>query len=370
MADSSKRFVDVEISKETPRVSAAGFGKLLVLTDNELVTVEDRVKRFTTATAVGEFFTTDSEEYKAANAFFFQHPLQTAQPEEILFGRYDETPTTGDLTIAAALEAIRAVNDDWATLSGIKKYRDSDDTESLTDAIESIPKIFIIATNDVNVLTLGDETTLNYYLKTAGYRRSGTIYHSDSNLYPDISWLGKQLPKPIGSTNWAYKTLAGIAEGALVDIPAVLLSESQIDAALDVNCNLYTQTMAADFTYFGTMGGGRNADNDGEYIDIIRNIDFLQSRVTEGLLSLFLEMDILFFTDGGITTADGRLKSVLQQYGVDQKILIGETVKTSFPKRSSVSSVNRENRFLPDGTFEGELRGAMDTIQIRGKVRV
>jgi hypothetical protein len=370
MTDSSKRFVDVEISKETPRVSAAGFGKLLVLTDNVLVTTGDRVKRFTTAASVGDFFTTDSEEYKAANAFFFQDPFLTAQPEEILFGRYDETPTTGDLTIAAALTAIRAVDDDWATLSGIKKYRDGDDTEDMADAIESMQKIFIIATNDVNVLTLGDETTLSYYLKNSSYKRSGTIYHSDSNLYPDISWLGQQLPKPIGSTNWAYKTLAGLAEGALVDIPAVVLSEAQIDAALDVNCNLYTKTMAADFTYFGTMGGGRNADNDGEYIDIIRNIDFLQARITEGLLSLFLEMDIVPFTDGGITTADGRLKSTLQQYGVDQKILINGTVKTFFPKRSAVSVVDRENRFLPDGTFEGEIQGAMNTIQIRGKVRV
>jgi len=486
-----KRFVDVEIRKDTPRVSAAGFGILLVVTDDTLLTTGTRTKRFTTAEAVSDFFGENTEEHKAADAFFYQDPFLTNQPEEIVFGRFADadtsaviecgdspltditswkaiadgefsididggtveltgmdfsavtslddvaaviaaelaangdciysggrfsiiSPTTGAAstvsllsTVAVpagtdisgtgyldgdtaksaenpggailsqgqvaeafsdALDAIRASNDDWYALGAIKKYRDTADTKAMADAIESIRKMFFIASNDANTLVLGSLSTFGYYLKNANYKRSGYVYHDNTALYPDMSTLGQQLPKDIGSTNWAYKELAGIAQGAMVDITPVDLSQSQIDAALDVNANLYTTTLGADFFYFGTMGGGKNVDGDGEYIDIIRNIDFLQARTEEQHLSLFLEKDIVPFDNAGITIIDNRLKSSLNTYGVVQGILVEGSVVTSFPKRSEVSTTDRDNRHLPGGTFTAELRGAVDTVTIRGTV--
>jgi hypothetical protein len=178
------------------------------------------------------------------------------------------------------------------------------------------------------------------------------------------------LPKDVGSTNWAYKTLAGIAEGASQDIEASSLTQTQIDAAMDVNANVYTQTLGADFIYFGTMTGGKNIDKEGEFIDIIINIDFLQARIEEGLMSLLLEKDIIPFTDGGITIVDTRLKSLLQTYGVDQGILVENTVVTFFPKRNDVSQTDRDDRKLPGGTFTAELTGAINTVVVRGIVSI
>lgn len=488
-----KRFVDVEIRKDTPRVSAAGFGIPLVLTDSSSLSSARRVRRFTSKESVADFFGANSEEYKVADAFFSQDQFLTNQPEEIQYGRFVDaasaallecgdspendvdtwkTVTDGEFSVtvdgslvnltglnfssvtslsdvasvittglggsavcyflinrfniqsatngasstitvlapatspsgtyiggddyldgvdlnstsdpggayispgqvaedfATALDAIEEVNNDWYALSGIKKYRDDTVTEDIADQIESRRKMFLIATNDANVLVLGSTSTTSYYIKNANYKRSATIYHDNVDLYPDLSWLGQQLPKPIGSTNWSYKTLAGIAEGADVNINPVELTEAQKDAALDVNCNLYTSTLGSDFTYFGTMGGGRNPDKDGEYIDIIRDIDFLQARVEEGLLSLFLERDTIPYTNGGISIVDNRLKGLLDEFGVAQGILVEGSVITSFPKRSEVSAIDRDDRFLPQGTFTGELQGAINTVVIRGTVFV
>lgn len=488
-----KRFVDVEIRKDAPRVSAAGFGILLAITDSLLLSTTRRVRRFTTPESVGLFFGTSSEEYKAADAFFFQDPFLEEQPSEMQFGRFADADTAaliecgdspeldvdvwklvtdgefsvdidggaveltgldfstvtslddvasvidtalaangdcyflinrfniisgttgaastiglletvavpagtdisgsdyldGDVAVSptnlggsilsqgqvletfdAAITAIEAIQNDWYAMGAVKKYRDLPVTEDMADEIESRRKMFLIASNDANVLVLGSTSTFSYYLKNLNYKRSAVIYHDNDTLYPDMAWMGQQLPKDVGATNWAYKTLAGIPEGAEVSIPAVLLTEAQKDAALDVNCNVYTEVLAASFTYFGTMGGGKNADKEGEFIDIIRNIDFLQARTEEGLLSLLLEKDIIPMTNAGITIVDTRLKSRLDEYGVKQGILIEGTVVTSFPKRSEISQSDRDDRLLPDGTFTAELQGGINTVVVRGTVYI
>ena len=487
------RFVDVEIQKDTPRVSAAGFNILMIITDSVLLSTSRRNREFTTQAAVEAFFGASSEEAKAADAFFFQDPFLKDQPDKLQFGRYAdaaiaaliemgsspqstlatwiavtdgefsvdidggaveltgldfssitslddvasvidtalgangdcyflvdrfninsgttgvtslitlletvaapagtdisgsgfldgdiiESPTNlggsilsqGQIadTFAAALTAIEAVENDWYAMGALKKFRDLTITETMADEIESRRKMFLIATNDANTLVLGNTSTQAYYVKNANYKRTAFIYHDNSDLYPDMSWMGQQLPKDLGSTNWSYKNLAGIAEGADADIPAVSLTETEKDGGLDVNCNLYSTVLAASYTYFGTMGGGKNVDKEGEFIDIIRNIDFLQARIEEGLLALLVEKEIIPFTNAGISIVDNRLRSRLDEYGVKQGILVDGTITTSFPKRSEVSTSDRDDRKLPDGTFTAELAGAVNTIIVRGTVYI
>ena len=491
------RFVDVAIEKDTPRVSVAGFGILMVVTDNALLSPARRLRRFTTAESVGAFFGVLSEEYKAADAFFYQDPFNAYQPEEINFGRFvdadskallecgnepetdidtwkavsdgefsididgatvevtgldfssvtslDDVATVIDTGLAAngdcyfllnrfnfvstttgatslitllstvvapagtdisgsaflagdvaydqytalegaiisqgqvaenfdtALSAIEAVNSDWYAMSAIKKYRDTDEAEDMADEISSRRKMFILCTNDSNTKILGTTSTFAYYLKQAstdGYKRCGTLYRGNSALYSDMSWMGYGLPYPVGSFNWAYKTLPGIEQGAESDNDPDVLSEAERDAIEDVNANFYAETLAAECTYKGTMGGGRDADRNGEYIDIVRNVDFLQARCEEQLFSLLLEKDIIPMTNAGISTVENRLLSVLDEYGVKQGILVEGSVETSFPKRSEISRTDRDDRLLPNGTFSAELQGAIDTIIIRGTVYV
>jgi len=358
-----KRFIDIEIKKDTPRVSSAGFGVVLCLTDSATLTIVDRVKSFSTPQAVNDFFG-DGAEYDFALSFFGQDPFYSS-PEKLLFGRF----LSGDETMEEAISAIEIIDNSWAVIGVVEDLRTDAEMKLLSASIESRYKILIATTNDVNTLTSGDTTTLAYYLKNLNYKRTVLIYYADSSFYPCAAWAGLQTPKAIGSTNWAYKTFGGAGFGG-IDIPASSLTKDQIDACYSVNCNVYTETLSADFVHPGITCGGRNADKDGEYIDIIRNVDFLQARTEESLMGLLLEKDIIPMTDGGITIVENRLKSSLDTYGVKTGILEEGTVKVSFPKKSEISQTDRDDRLLPNGVFTADLTGGINKVAIRGTVSI
>jgi len=90
-----KRFVDVEIRKDTPRVSAAGFSILMAITDSALLSTTRRHRRVTSAASVDLFFGDGSEESLYADAFFYQDPFLENQPNELQFGRFADAATAG-----------------------------------------------------------------------------------------------------------------------------------------------------------------------------------------------------------------------------------------------------------------------------------
>lgn len=270
----------------------------------------------------------------------------------------DGTPTE---TVAEAVEAIENTDNEWYASSAISAFRDSDDAREMADEIESRRKMFFIETNDTNTLVEGSTSTYGYYIYNAEYDRSNAFYRTIETDHPIASELGLQLPKEMGSTNWAYKQLAGIAEGAAANIDPDVLTEAQKNAAQGINVTLYTETFGTAFTYFGRTGSG-------EKISTIRNTDFLQARIEEDLLNLFLNTEIIPFSNAGISIADNQLKSSLDLWGVKQGILVEGSVVTSFPSREEVSSTDREAGLLPDGTFTAQLQGVIDTVIIRGTV--
>jgi len=77
------RFIDVVIQKDSPLLSAAGFGTLIVLTDYQYLSTTRRVREFSTVEAVEDFFGTSSEEALAADAYFNQDPFLSNSPENL-----------------------------------------------------------------------------------------------------------------------------------------------------------------------------------------------------------------------------------------------------------------------------------------------
>lgn len=283
--------------------------------------------------------------------------------------------TVGDETAEDSIAAMELVNNDWYGMGITQPFRGDAILEDIADAIEGRRKMFFVFDDAAGYLT-GSTSTLAYYCNNLNYKRTVVIYYDDNSAadenvrYPDISWIGQQFPKNVGQTNWSYKKLAGTAQGARVNILPLPLNETQINNIVNIYANTYTTTLGANFMYFGTACGGRNANKEGEYIDIVRNIDFLQARLEEGLLSLLLERDIIPYTDGGISLTDNRLRSLLDTYGVKQGILVDGTVETSFPTRAQTSSADRDDRLLPSGTFTAELTGGINKVVIRGTVYI
>jgi len=374
MAREIKRYVDVEIIKETALIQAAGFGIPILLTDNvTILPITTRVKTYLSLAAVELDFIDTTDEYKAAKAYFNQDPFNKKHPEKLLIGSWDKA---GSESITDALQAIIDVNNDWYAMGIVAGLRtDETNLDLLATAIEALRKVLVMASNDSDLADLASTTDLLYILKnkdTDGYKRTMMIYHEDATLYPDWSIMGKFLPISPGSSIMGYQLLADAEAGADF-IKAATLTAVQKDNLFSKNGNTVVGLAGQVWFFPGTMTGGKNIDREGEYFDIIRGIDYMQAQCEEGLLSLLLERSNdgkkVPFTNDGINMCRTRLSDKLNDM-VIAGILVEDSIVITAPTRSEVSTANRDDRLLPDLDFTAELAGAIQKVIVRGKVRV
>ncbi|ETR73983.1 MAG: hypothetical protein OMM_00558 [Candidatus Magnetoglobus multicellularis str. Araruama] len=203
-----------------------------------------------------------------------------------------------------------------------------------------------------------------------GQKRGVIIYHDDDTLATAL--IGKQGGKPLGSTNWAFQEMAGLSNGGYKDYYPLEVTESQKDTLQNNNCNFLDQTFGAIHFQPGQTTGGRDIERHGEYIDVIRNIDYLQTRSEEELFRVLLDSEIVPYSDDGIAILESEQRRILKEYGCvkGQEILIEDSIETDFPRRGEIDSSLRNNRTYQVGTWKAELAGAINNVVIRGKVFV
>jgi hypothetical protein len=220
--------------------------------------------------------------------------------------------------------------------------------------VESNKRLCILASDDSNIPdSTGD---IAEYVSTQNYERTAVIYHPDADLtasdpYPDAAWMGKVFPYDPGASNWAFKTLAGVA--------SYTLTGAQISTIEGKNGNYYTEVAGIDITQFGTVGSG-------EYLDIIRGLDWLTARIQQLVYTALVNNQKIAFTDNGIGVITSQLRAALGE-AVDN-LLINDTFEVSAPLASEVSATDKGNRLLPDVTFIATLQGAINKVEIRGTV--
>lgn len=374
MASEITRYVDVAITKETALVSAAGFGVPLLLTNDVVViNTTERTREYLSLAAVEVDFASTTDEYKAARAYFSQDPFSKTQPEKLIIGCWDEV---GLETISDAYTALKDSNPDWYGIGIIEGLRtDLTNLEALSDLVEADRRVLILDSNNADDYDPAGVTDLLTVLNakgTMGNRRTMVVYHDDTTKYPAWGITGRLFPINPGSSTMAYQILADASAGADF-IDAADITEVNRDNLFAKYGNTIVTTAGQTFFYEGTMVGGKNIDREGEYFDIVRSIDYMQARVEEGLFSLLLERSQagkkIPFTDDGIGLVYNRLSERLQQMVTDG-ILVDGTIVITVPKRSDVSTTDRDDRKLPDVDFTAELAGAIHKVVVRGKVRV
>lgn len=266
-------------------------------------------------------------------------------------------PLTPSESVTDSLNAIQAVDDTWYALACTD--RTSATVQSIAAWIEPQVKIFGTASSDPNIINQSvsvDTTSIAAILKNAGYVRSFVIYHQDADSeFVECAWFGNCLPLVPGSETWAFKTLAGVAYSTL--------STTQENNAFAKNCNTYEYVGGFGITQKGTVAVG-------EYIDIVRGVDWLTSTIQNYVYSVLVNNPKVPYTDSGITSIEAQVLRALSQ-GISNNFIANDPAPVvTVPKAANVSSADKAARILRNVTFTATLAGAIQAVRITGTVSV
>jgi hypothetical protein len=141
------------------------------------------------------------------------------------------------------------------------------------------------------------------------------------------------------------------------------LTSQQESYAFAKQCNTYEYVGGVDITQRGTVAAG-------EYIDIIRGVDWLTSTIQTNVYNLLVNSPKIPYTDSGITAVEAQIRQALQ-LGIDNNFIASSPPYQIFvPTAASVPSNDKANRILRNVKFQATLAGAIQAIQIQGTVSV
>lgn len=330
--------IDVQITRQTSIPTQKGFGTPLLVGDSDRFTAGERIRTYSDIdSVVADFTAGDFEITMAQNAFG-----QQVRPPEIKIGQVE----SGDADYVAALTAIAAVDDDWYGLN-VETVTEAD-ILAIAAYVQPRVKLFGALSRDAAVKAATAGNVLED-LVNGTFFRSPLLYNEDTASHAFAAWMGRQLPQLPGSTNWAYKSLAGVQ----VDD----LSTTEQNNITNNRGSIYIPVAGINQTQFGRT-------NDGDWIDVIRGADFIQARMQERVLFQLANTEKIPYTNDGIALVENEMRSVLQQARDVNGIITDFTITA--PDVADISPVDKGNRFLPNMNFQATLAGAINTTQIRG----
>lgn len=345
------QIINITIDRQTTAVTKKGFGSAMVLVEDSEWPGADstRIQQFTDVAGVTAFFgaTTLVEDW--ANAYFGQE----SKPEVLYCGHRETAESVAD-----ALAAIENVNSDWYALAMISKVEA--DILAAAAFIQARRKIYGYSSEDADILTTAG-TSIGDQLLALGYDRTFGIYNSEAAEalavdaeHSEAAWMGLLLPEDPGSVSWKFKQLAAVTV-------SVLTTTEKANAHAQ-NVNTYTSIGGVNITEEGVMASG-------EFIDVIRGIDWLHARMQERIYSRLVNLPKVPYTTKGIDTIVGEVTAQLQE-GVRKEVLAEDPAPfVTAPDILNISANDKALRVLPDIEFEAVLAGAIHKIIIKGVVK-
>lgn len=341
---SLRDIVNVQISRETTAIDRESFGIAMFVVEDNVFDSGERVRSYSSIAGVAEDFATTDSAYKMALAAFSQEVRLT----RIKIGQKDVSEDWDE-----ALTAISEVDDVWYGLAC--DTVDAAEIVEIAAWVEARTKIYIAKSSDSDVIT-NSTTDVGSDLQDANYARTALLWHSlATTTYPDCAWLGNCLVRDPGSQTWKFKTLPAITVDSF--------TATQKDAMIGKNVNFYERIAGVNITREGTMA-------EGEYIDVIRGIDWLTARIQERVYERLVNSPKVPYTNAGIAVIENCVREQLD-IAVDRGVIAPEPPYTvTVPDVLDTDSADRADRILRDVEFEGRLAGAIHSVTITGVVTV
>lgn len=265
-----------------------------------------------------------------------------------------------DPDVATDLGEIQVINDSWYAV--INPWNSRLMALAIMGWCETNKKLFLCASNDSLLVTssLATEVAkttsadIATRAKVLAYKYTSVWYHPSPSDFLDAGISGRCLPLDPGSETWALKTLSGV--------DPVILTTTHKTNLFDKYANTYYTIAGVNITNKGKVGTG-------EYIDVVRFIDWLTARMGERIFGTLASPanPKVPYTDAGIALIAGNVSAQLQE-GVAVGGLASYVV--GVPKARDANPADKAARLLKGVTFTGVLAGAAHTVAINGIVTV
>lgn len=341
--------VNVSISVETPAATGDDCSGLLIVCEaptNASTSDLPTVGKISYASDLTEYgFTTTSAAYYTAQIVFSQTPCAS----NVYFTVFD---TSGEDTISDVLDAAKA----YTGWYGFVLSDQSDGSTLKLAAVwaEANSRLFGFSYDDDDIP-----------FDITSYSHTFALYYSgdEDNEYNEFgaaAWMSKCFGYEPGSETWSHKTLTSIT--------ASTLSTTTISTIYAIPANVYITIANKDVTREGKVGTG-------EWIDIIRMVDYLESAIQTKVFNYLTANAKVKYDDDGITGVQNAVSSVLLEmqtaggiaadsYDDDGNITKGYTV--SVPLAADIDAETKAARQLTDVTFTAYIAGAIHTAKIVG----
>jgi hypothetical protein len=264
--------------------------------------------------------------------------------------------THADPGIATDLAAIALEDNDWYLL--VTLYNSKAYVDAAAAWVEANKKIYAVDLSETAALTAavgggGNDTADG--LHTLAYDRSFVAWSPAPADMFGAAWAGRTLPITPGGETWKFKRLSGVSPSSMTGTHRVNLRAKK--------ANWYEATAGVNITYDGTVASG-------EFIDITRGIDWLESEMAIAVMTMLIANDKVPYEDDGVTAVESEVRGVLDR-AVQARVLARnpEPVVT-VPAVADIADADKAARLLPDVKWSATKSGAIHKININGVVTV
>jgi hypothetical protein len=194
--------------------------------------------------------------------------------------------------------------------------------------------------------------------QNAYFRTSYWFHHEADTKFPEMNYLAMFAPQDAGKYVISSNLVrgSGIARNPLTNN---YLSDTNKTNLVAKNASFTEDVGGLAITRRGTVSGGATF-----FVDIIRDRDFLEARLTENLQNLIIRKKKIIYTDAGISLVENTMTSTLDRYvskGTQANILQElNPYVVNFPRRANVSFGDIAAR-----TFSGSV-----TMYLAGAIQI
>ena len=235
---------------------------------------------------------------------------------------------------------------------------------ALAADIEARTKLYFVSVQEVAALTAYVDTNtdiMSLLRQNSYFRTSAWYYHTADTTFPEMGYIAVAAPADSGKKIWANNRIfgSGAARNATTNL---LLSVTEKGNLGDRYANYTEEVGGIAITRRGMVSGK-------EWIDTIRNRDFLEARITEAYQNFLINSPVVPYTDAGITKVGNVLTSTLDRYVETEAqphiLQQNNPYVLAFPRRSDVSFSDVADRIF-NGAFTAYLSGAIQVVKIQG----